>query len=132
MPVVRYNYKRSRSSKLPIITLAIFHKGEWFPVEAYVDSGATYSVFTAQIADHIGLSYRNGTRKYVQVGNGGYIPIYLHNLKIQIGRNRLRVPLGFSEKLGVNFNLLGRTGIFDFFKVCFDEKLFIISFSPFS
>ena len=39
----------------------------------------------------------------------------LHDLEIQIGKHRVVVPLGFSGKLGISFNLLGRTGIFDFF-----------------
>jgi len=31
-------------------------------------------------------------------------------------------PIGFSERLGVGFNLLGRKGIFEHFKVCFSDK----------
>ncbi|KPA09511.1 hypothetical protein MHK_010276 [Candidatus Magnetomorum sp. HK-1] len=131
MSIVRYQYKRSRHLKMPIITIAIESKNKWFPVEAYVDSGATYSVFTAQIADYIGLSYREGVRKYVQVGNGALIPIYLHDLQIQVGKNRIIAPIGFSEKLGINFNLLGRVGFFDFFQVCFDEKNYLIQLIPF-
>ena len=131
MPSVKYAYKKSKQLKMPIITVAIEFKKKWFPLEAYVDSGATYSVFTAQIADYIGLSYREGLRKYVQVGNGAFIPIYLHDLQIQVGKNRITVPIGFSEKLGINFNLIGRVGFFDYFKVCFDEKNYIIQLIPF-
>lgn len=131
MPTVKFKYKISKTLKMPIITVAIEFNKKWFPIEAYVDSGATYSVFTAQIADYIGLSYREGLRKYVQVGNGALIPIYLHDLQIQVGKNRITVPIGFSEKLGINFNLIGRVGFFDYFKVCFDEKNYIIQFFPF-
>jgi len=131
MSIVRYQYKKSKYLKMPIITLAIESNNKWFPVEAYVDSGATYSVFTAQIADYISLSYREGLRKYVQVGNGALIPIYLHDLQIQVGKNRITAPIGFSEKLGINFNLLGRVVFFDFFQVCFDEKNFFIQLTPF-
>jgi len=86
MSTVTYHYKQVRDLRVPIITLAIRYGERWFPVEAYVDSGATY---------------------------------------------RLTVPLGFSDKLGVRFNLLGRTGIFSHFKVCFDEQDFVITFSPY-
>jgi predicted aspartyl protease len=103
----------------------------WHPVEAYVDTGATYSVFTAQVADRLGLSYRTGRKVYVQVGDGGFIPVYLHDLEIQIGKRRVVVPLGFSGKLGISFNLLGRTGIFEFFKVCFDERDFVVTFTQY-
>jgi len=132
MSVVTYHYKVFKTLQVPIITLAISYGDAWHPVEAYVDSGATYSVFTSQVADRLGLSYRTGQRKFVQVGDGAFIPVYLHDLEIQLGRHRLVAALGFSEKLGIRFNLLGRTGIFDYFKVCFDEKRFIVTFSPYS
>jgi len=131
MPIVKYQYKISKQLKMPIITLAVEFNKKWFPLEAYVDSGATYSVFTAQIADYIGLSFREGLKKYVQVGNGAFIPIYLHEIKIQVGKNRITTPIGFSEKLGINFNLLGRIGFFDFFQVCFDEKNYLVQLFPY-
>jgi predicted aspartyl protease len=131
MSIVTYQYKRLKDLKVPIITLAIRYGEMWHPVEAYVDTGATYSVFTAQVADRLGLSYRTGRKVYVQVGDGGFIPVYLHDLEIQIGKHRVVVPLGFSGKLGISFNLLGRTGIFDFFKVCFDERDFVVTFTQY-
>jgi len=132
MSAVIYNYKTFRGLKFPIVNLSIFYEEGWYPVGAYVDSGATYSVFSAQVADQMGLSYTEGHRKYVQVGNGAFIPIYLHDLMIQVGKHRLTVPIGFSSKIGVSFNLLGRAGIFDFFKVCFHEQRFLIKFYPYS
>ena len=131
MSIVTYQYKRLKDLKVPIITLAIRYGEMWHPVEAYVDTGATYSVFTAQVADRLGLSYRTGRKVYVQVGDGGFIPVYLHDLEIQIGKHRVVVPLGFSGKLGISFNLLGRTGIFEFFKVCFDERDFVVTFTQY-
>jgi len=53
---------------------------------------------------------------------GSFIPVYLHDLEIQVGKHRLTAPLGFSDRLGVRFNLLGRMGILSHFKVCFDES----------
>lgn len=87
--------------------------------------------FHLAVADRIGLTYRTGQRKFVQVGDGALIPVYLHDLEIQLGKHRLTAPLGFSEKRGIRFNLLGRTGIFDHFKVCFDEKRYLVTFSPY-
>jgi len=65
MSIVTYQYKRLKDLKVPIITLAIRYGEMWHPVEAYVDTGATYSVFTAQVADRLGLSYRTGRKVYV-------------------------------------------------------------------
>lgn len=132
MSIVTYPYKRLKGLQVPIVTLAIQYGGNWYPVEAYVDTGATYGVFTVRVADRLGLAYRSGRRVYVQVGDGGFIPVYLHDLAIQLGKHRLTAPLGFSDKLGVRFNLLGRTGILSYFKVCFNEQAFVVTFSPYS
>lgn len=131
MPVATYRYKQLKGLRVPIITLGIRYGEKWYPVGAYVDSGATFSVFTAQVADRLGLAYRSGRRMYVQVGDGSFIPIYLHDLEVQVGKHRLVVPLGFSDRLGVRFNLLGRMGIFGYFKVCFDERDLVVTFSPY-
>jgi predicted aspartyl protease len=131
MSVVTYRYKQLKSLRVPIVTLAIRYGDRWYPVEAYVDSGATYSVFTMQVANRLGLAYRSGRRVYVQVGDGSFIPVYLHDLELQVGKHRLTAPLGFSDRLGVRFNLLGRTGIFSHFKVCFDEESFVVTFCPY-
>jgi len=64
----------------------------------------------------------------LQVGDGSFIPVYLHELQIQIGTEQLTAKVGFSEKLGVGFNLLGRAGIFERFKICFQESQRILTF----
>ena len=132
MSIVTYPYKRWKGWRVPIITFGIRYRDKWFPVNAYVDSGATYSVFRARTATQIGLDYRTGKRQYIQGAGGHFLLIYLHDLELQIGQHRLVAPIGFSEKLGLNFNLLGRSEIFSHFKVCFDEKHYITTFTPHS
>jgi hypothetical protein len=36
--------------------------------------------------------------------------------------------VGFSEKLGVGFNLLGRKDVFNAFRVCFSDAKNVVSF----
>ena len=43
------------------------------------------SIFTHHVAALIGLEYRKGKRILIQVGDGGLIPAYLHDLTIQLG-----------------------------------------------
>jgi len=52
----------------------------------------------------IGFDYLAGERTYLQVGDGSFIPVYLHELQIQVGTERFTAKIGFSEKLGVAFN----------------------------
>jgi len=100
----------------------------WYPIEVYVDSGSVYTILHARIAEGIGFDYLTGERIYLQVGDGSFIPVYLHELQIQLGAERFAAKIGFSEKLGVAFNLLGRENIFDRFKICFLESRGVLTF----
>jgi hypothetical protein len=126
--VIIFRYKPFRGRLAPIITLGVRVGTAWYPLEVYVDSGAVYTVLHARIAEAIGFDYRTGNRTYLQVGDGSFIPVYLHDLEIQVGTERFSAQVGFSEKLGVGFNLLGRIGVFDAFRICFDESQGILTF----
>jgi len=52
---------------------------------------------------------------------------YLQELELQIGSERFVVLVGFSERLVVMFNLLGRDGVFSRFKICFQEQQRILT-----
>lgn len=129
MPYV-FRYKPFRGRLTPMITIGVKIGAVWYPVEVYVDSGAAYTVLRAQIADGVGFDYRAGNRVYLQVGDGSFIPVYLHELEVQIGAERFTAKVGFSEKLGVGFNLLGRADIFERFKICFQESQRVLTFEP--
>ena len=126
--LIAFRYKPVRGRFAPIITIGLRIAGTWYPLEVYVDSGAACTVLHAQMADGIGFEYRSGERMYLQVGDGGFIPVYLHDLELQLGAERFVSKVGFSEKLGVGFNLLGRAGVFDRFKVCFQERERVLTF----
>jgi len=123
-----FHYKTFRGRLAPMITIGVKIGEVWYPVEMYVDSGAAYTLFHARIAEGVGFNYRAGDFIYLQVGDGSFIPAYLHDLQIQVGREQFTAKVGFSEKIGVGFNLLGRSGIFDRFKICFQENQRIITF----
>ena len=127
MPHV-FRYKPLRGQFAPLITIGLKLGEAWYPVEVYVDSGSAYSVLRAQIADGIGFDYRSGNQLYIQVGDGSYIPVYLHELEMQLGTDRFTARVGFSDRLGVGFNLLGRASVFERYKVCFQESQRLLTF----
>lgn len=112
----------SRGTFAPIIDLEIWTGGRWVACEAYIDSGATYSIFHIDVAGLLGLTYRKGRKIFVKVGDGGLILVYLHKLPVRFADVKFNAMLGFSESLGVGFNLLGRVDFFDRFRICFNDK----------
>ena len=111
-----------------MITIGVKIENIWYPIEVYVDSGSAYTVLHARIAEGVGFDYQTTKPIYLQVGDGSFIPVYLHDLEVQIGTERFTAKMGFSEKLGVGFNLLGRADIFDRFRICFHESQGILTF----
>jgi predicted aspartyl protease len=110
---------------MPIIPVMIFDHIVW----AFVDSGATFSIIAAKEAKDMGIDWQKGKCQMIVVGDGSFIPVYLHNLTLTIGGKKVKAPVGFSDRLGVGFNILGRKGIFEHFKVCFSDKKKKITFS---
>lgn len=123
-----FPYKLIGGRWSPMISAGLHLEGVWRPVELHVDSGATYTILRAKVATDVGFDYEQGRRTLVQVGDGALIPVFLHDLPVQIGGRRFQAPVGFSAKLGVSFNLLGRAGVFEHFRICFREKRRVISF----
>src|SRR5207253_7691908 len=95
----------------PVISAGIRLDNAWRAIELYVDSGAAYTILRAEVASAVGFNYLSGRKVLIQVGDGALIPVFLHDLPIQIGSMQFTAPIGFSAKLGVPFNLLGRLGI---------------------
>lgn len=128
MPIVTFPYSILKGMRVPIIPLQILGKDGWHNFMAFVDPGAAFSVFDKDEALRLGLEYEKGKELMMVVGDGSYIPVYIHRLSLKIGNEEMEAEIGFSERLGVGFNLLGRKGIFEAFKVCFDDMRQIVSF----
>lgn len=90
----------------------------------------SYSIFSVKVAEEMALRYERGRPVYVLVGDGSSIPVYLHRLPLRIGSHELRATIGFSPRLGVGFNLLGRRGIFSRFDVTFSDSRKTLTFKP--
>src|SRR2546428_13422769 len=129
MPILVFRYKSVQGRLAPLITVGLKLQETWYPITTYVDSGAAYTLLHTAIAQGAGFNYRTGHRTTVQVGDGGFIPVYLHDLELQIGPERFLAKVGFSERLGAAFNLPGRDSVFTRFKICFQEQQRMLSFA---
>jgi len=118
MSIIEFPYLIHKGYYMPIIPIRISDHKIW----TYVDSGATFSIFDAKEAKRLGVNLKQGKAEMIVVGDGSFIPTYFHDLNLCIGNFEFTAPIGFSERLGVGFNLLGRKEIFDHFIVCFWDK----------
>lgn len=130
MRSLTFPYLSYRGYKAPIIVLAIKAKGEWRQTTAYVDSGATCSIFKTEEAERFGLNFKTGKKDFVRVGDGSYIPIYTHKLPVKIADEEFVAAIAFSPELGVGFNLLGRKDIFSRFDISFSDSKKTVTFTP--
>jgi hypothetical protein len=129
MRIVRYKYTVYRDTQNPIVPLQVLGKENWKVIWAYVDSGATYSIFSFWEARRLGLEPTKGERIEMVVGNGDRIWVYLFQLKARLENIEFKTVIGFSGQLGSGFNLLGRKNVFENFKICFDDSQGLLTFA---
>ena len=117
---MKFPYLKLRGKVAPILPIELKGK-EWISYDAYVDSGAGYSVFHSDVADDLEIRLEDGEKAYVTVGDGSQIIVYLHKIIVRFSGEEFEAMIGFSRHLGIGFNIIGRLDIFDRFKICFDE-----------
>lgn len=125
-----FPYGLSDGRLSPLVSVGFCFNGHWRVAQLYVDSGAFYNLLHAQFAVDFGLDFKKGRKVFAQVGDGSLIPVYLHKLPLQIGPERFKATVDFSEKLGVRFHRLGRQDVFERFRVCFHERRRVVTFHP--
>ena len=126
-----FPYKYYKGGYYPIIKLQVKGPAGFLETQAYVDTGASVSIFLAAFASCLGIDYTKGKITYTMVGDGNFIPVYMHRLPIKLDNYAFTATIGFSSHLGADFNLLGQKDIFDRFKVCFDKREKMISFQAY-
>lgn len=134
-PTRRFTFhylKDAQGRAAPIVYLQVWTGNRWVYLQAYVDSGASWSVFHADVAQLLGLKLSYLSRRDMALGNGSVIPIYLARLRVRFAGQEFSVPAGFSEALHVGFNLLGRAGFFDRFVMSFNDRTRTLTVTPLS
>ncbi|MBI3321483.1 MAG: hypothetical protein HYZ91_04355 [Candidatus Omnitrophica bacterium] len=114
--------KDAQGRYAPIVYLQVWTGDRWVYLQAYVDSGASWSVFHADVAQLLGTKLNRAKRRYIALGNGSVLPIYLQHIKVRFAGSEFLVPAGFSDALRMGFNLMGRAGFFTRFAMCFNDR----------
>ena len=120
MHSVVFPYKLLYRRWLPIIPVLLTWRGLSLRSEAYLDSGAFYSIFKIGVAAQLGVDLSRGKERMFVVADGSFIPARIMKMPIEIGGKRKIADIAFSDRLNIGFNLLGRKDVFD----AFDEVVF--------
>ena len=90
------------------------------------------SIFHLDVAQLLGIKLNRVKRRYIELGNGSVLPIYLAMIRVKFAGDEFKVPAGFSDALHTGFNLLGRAGFFDRFLISFNERARVLTAARFS
>ncbi len=118
---MEYPYTHFKTKYLPMIPIEL-KSSDWIEFNAYVDSGASYSVFHSDIAEILNLNYEKGKKSHITVGDGSLITVFKHQVQVKLEGQEFMANIGFSKNLGIGFNILGRECFFEKFVFCFDDK----------
>lgn len=118
----KFPYLVYKGIRVPLVPLQLKGKEGWRWVWAFVDSGATYSIFHPDVAARLGVEMSSGRRVAATVGDGKTIGVFLHKMPVNFQGREFHATIGFSDGLKVGFNLLGREDIFRIFRVCFSDR----------
>jgi predicted aspartyl protease len=113
---VIFPYKRLYKRWLPIIPVLLTWRGLSLRSEAYLDSGAFYSIFKIDVAAELGLHVSRAKERMFVVAAGSFIPARIMKVPIEIAGKRKIAGVAFSDRLNIGFNLLGRKDVFDAFR----------------
>jgi len=116
-----FSYSKRNSQWFPTIDIIIGGPKRTDAFKALVDSGASYSVFRAEVAERLGVKIEKGKPVYL-TGIGGRILGYLHNLRVSVNEKSFNCKIVFSKEYTVSLNILGRENFFQPFLISFWEK----------
>lgn len=111
----------SKKQKLlrPIISLSLKYKQSSIHYEALIDSGADFCIFPREIAQKLGINFKNAQRIYFFGATGEPALGLVGKVTLQIGEISFNTRIVFAD-LYNKAALLGQYGFFDLCKIKFD------------
>ena len=123
-PYQRLNYPEGEL-RLPMVPINVSYKGEPYSLYALVDSGATTSIFSPQVAAALKIDIPSGEKTSVtgMCGKKDCQMGYLHEVDIKIAgmKRAFTCPAIFLTTKTCDMNLLGRSVFFDRHIITFIE-----------
>lgn len=102
--------------------------GQWIKFNPYIDSGADVTLIPLSLGKLLGLEIDQSQIEEIS-GIRGSVPVIYTKVSLRIGDKEILTQVAWALLEEVP-PLLGRTDIFDNFKVTFDQKIGTITFVP--
>ena len=128
--MLTFPYLRKGKQYFPVVDVTLAVPKRPITIKALVDSGASFSVFRAEVLEYLGIPLTRGERLYLE-GIGGRILGYRHRVPARVGAARFLLTVVFSQELTVSFNLLGRDNFLHQFLITFDEQNRLVKLQPY-
>ncbi|MBM3209494.1 hypothetical protein FJZ40_04365 [Candidatus Shapirobacteria bacterium] len=123
MIVFRYKSEKSRYQKeilRPIADVWLKRGNTWVEFHPYIDSGADVTLIPLSLGELLG--FKIGGEKIEEIGGiRGGVPVIYKNWQIKLGEKVLPILIAWALVEEVP-PLLGRTDVFDFFRITFLQK----------
>lgn len=114
-----YKYEKRANLYYPIVPINFYTNSKpLFQAKAIVDTGADITLVPKSLGTDLAL--KRTQLQYIG-GVGGRMGYYLNNIKVEIADKKITIPVAWSTQDTVPL-LLGRKGVFDKFKFCFNDK----------
>ena len=107
--------------KRPYAEISVNHNGQEEPYLVLVDSGADTNLFSASLADDLGLTLEEGKPVSVQGATGEAATVYEHVITIAVAGATFETTAAFADLPHLALaGLVGQQGFFEHFLVTFD------------
>ena len=115
-----FKYRGLDGQKYPVCEVMFFIDGKKDPYKTFmiVDSGADISLIPKTIGEELNL--KKAELHYLG-GVGGRVGYYTNYVNVQIAGKKFNMPVAWLTHDTVPL-LLGRKGVFDKFRICFEER----------
>ena len=121
-----FEYTNIRGNYLPLIPVELIGK-KWLEFIVFADTGANRSIFHSDVGYILGIAVETGKKTEAMTAEGSFITVYLHTIHVRFCGKEFEASIGFSKRLGAEFNVLGRKDFFERFVFCFNDYNKILS-----
>lgn len=117
-----FSYQHFRDAYYPIIPVVIIAPAgaKRVTTATIIDSGAAISIFHGSLAMLLGIAVESGEKRIFQ-GASAKLTGYVHKVRMAVAGKEFECEVVFSDELSTSFNLFGRKGVFENFKIVFNE-----------